>query len=196
MTTLYLASTSPRRKALLEQIGVEFEVIDDIQVDDTPLPLENAKDCALRLAQDKAQVGWQRINREDAAVLGADTVVLFEGNLLDKPASRAQALANLQRLSGNTHVVITAVALCTSAGIKTHAVTTQVTFRQLSTQYLEQYIATGEPFDKAGGYGIQGFGAALVSAINGCYSNVVGLPLAQTAQMLEDAGVAMWQSDQ
>lgn len=196
MTTLYLASTSPRRKALLEQIGVEFEVIDGIQVDETPLPLENAKDCALRLAQDKARVGWQRVNREGAAVLGADTVVLFEGNLLDKPASRAQALANLQRLSGNTHVVITAVALCTSAGVKTQAVTTQVTFRQLSTQHLEQYIATGEPFDKAGGYGIQGFGAALVSAINGCYSNVVGLPLAQTAQMLEDAGVAMWQSDQ
>ena len=196
MTVLYLASSSPRRKALLEQIGVAFEVIPGVQVDETPLPLENAKDCALRLAQDKAQAGWQYINQTDAAVLGADTIVLFEGNLLGKPASRAQALANLQRLSGNTHVVITAVALRTKAGFSVCAVTTQVTMRKLSPHHLEQYIATGEPFDKAGGYGIQGYGAVLVSAINGCYSNVVGLPLAQTAQMLEDAGVALWRSRQ
>lgn len=196
MSVLYLASSSPRRKALLEQIGVVFEVIPGLVVDESPLPLENAKDCALRLAQDKARAGWQHVNRRDAVVLGADTVVLFEGNLLVKPISRAQALANLQRLNGNTHVVITAVALCTSAGIETHAVTTQVTMRKLTTHHLEQYVATGEPFDKAGGYGIQGYGAALVSAINGCYSNVVGLPLAQTAQMLEGAGVAMWRSSQ
>src|SRR5690625_6675899 len=95
MTTLYLASTSPRRKALLEQIGVEFEVIDGIQVDETPLPLENAKDCALRLAQDKARVGWQRVNRDGAAVLGADTVVLRSEEHTSELQSRGHLVCRL-----------------------------------------------------------------------------------------------------
>lgn len=197
MTALYLASGSPRRKDLLEQIGVEFELLTGLEVDETPQPLENAKDYILRLAAEKAEAGWQHLGQpQGVAVLGADTVVLFEGNLLTKPVSRAQALGHLQRLSGNTHVVMTAVALRTQAGIDVQAVSTQVIMRQLSTAQLEQYIATGEPFDKAGGYGIQGYGAALVSTIHGCYSNVVGLPLGQTAQMLESAGVAMWRHSQ
>lgn len=193
---LFLASTSPRRKMLLEQIGVEFQVLPEVTVDETPQALENAKDYVQRLAQAKAQVGWQQVASAKAAVLGADTVVLFEGGLLGKPASRAQAVANLQRLSGNQHRVLTAVALCTPSGVEVQTVATQVIMRTLTLEQIERYVATGEPFDKAGGYGIQGYGAALVEAIEGCYSNVVGLPLAQTAHMLESAGVAIWQSRQ
>lgn len=193
---LYLASGSPRRQALLEQIGVNFQTILGLAVDETPLPLENGREYVLRLAKEKAEAGWRHIGQANGAVvLGADTIVMYEGTLLGKPVSRAQALANLLRLSGNTHTVLTAVALCGSQGTQVQAVATEVTMRKLTQEQLEKYIATGEPFDKAGGYGIQGHGAALVSMIHGCYSNVVGLPLAHTAQMLESEGVALWQNN-
>lgn len=193
---LYLASSSPRRQVLLEQIGVEFQTITGLKVDETPLPLENGREYVLRLAKEKAEAGWRYIDQPNTAVvLGADTIVMYEGTLLGKPVSRAQALANLLRLSGKTHMVLTAVALCGAQGTQVQAIATEVTMRELTREHVEKYVATGEPFDKAGGYGIQGYGAALVSTIRGCYSNVVGLPLAHTAQMLESEGVALWQSN-
>ena len=180
---LILASASPRRRQLLEQIGLTFQVMpSEIDEDDIIKrdPLENIQAVALNKARDVAG----RV--EDGIVIGADTQVIVDCEVLGKPADEADAKRVLSRLSGRTHRVITGVALVDAkTGLeKTWAETTLVTFRRLSASEIAAYIDTGEPMDKAGAYGIQGRAAAFVERIEGCYFNVVGLPLAKLAQSL------------
>lgn len=187
---LILASTSPRRRELLEKIGLEFEVVESDgkhEVTGTGDPCTLAKESALG----KARVAAAR--RPDALVLSADTMVWLDGQSLGKPADERQAAWMLARLSGRTHTVHTGVALVGPGGpageIQVACVDTAVRFRELSDDLIARYVATGEPFDKAGGYGIQGRGAVLVESICGCYYNVVGLPVSKVAQMLEPYGI-------
>jgi septum formation protein len=183
---LVLASASPRRRALLEQAGLTFAVH---PVEEAEGPCAEGADPrahALASAEAKARAG--SLARPDALVLGADTVVALDGRALGKPADRADARRMLLALSGRTHEVHTGVALAQGGEVLvTDAVTTRVTFRDLSTDEVEAYLATGEALDKAGAYGIQGRAALLVRAIDGCYFNVVGLPLSRTWELLSQA---------
>lgn len=192
MSDLVLASGSPRRKELLEQIGVSFEVL-KVSVDETPLPDESPLDYVLRLALEKAAAGSELVSH-NKPVLGSDTTVVCNGEILGKPVDKDDAIAMLQMLSGNHHQVITAVAVI-KGKIKRHqVVTTDVAFRPLSNEEIEAYWNTGEPSDKAGAYGIQGLGAVFVENIVGSYSSVVGLPLAQTAKLLNTFDVPVWKA--
>jgi septum formation protein len=145
-----------------------------------------------RLAREKACAGLA-VAADGAVVLGADTVVVSEGMILGKPVNREDALAMLQQLSGSEHQVMTAVAITNRERILTQVVTTDVRFKTLSQMQCEQYWASGEPQDKAGAYGIQGLGAVFVASINGSYSAVVGLPLMETAALLDEFGIPVWQ---
>ncbi|MDX5373633.1 MAG: Maf-like protein [Pseudomonadaceae bacterium] len=194
MATLYLASGSPRRRELLAQIGVPFLAL-NASIDETALPGEPAERYVERLARDKARAGLAALAPgEGCVVLGADTAVVLDGRILGKPADRAEALATLAALSGREHQVLTAVALASTARVESRVVTSRVRFRALRAGEAEAYWATGEPCDKAGGYGIQGLAAVFVSAIEGSYSAVVGLPLCETAQLLEEFGIPCWQT--
>jgi len=195
MAQLFLASGSPRRHELLGQIGVPFTPLQAPQIDETPMPGEEGDAYVQRLAREKAQAGWHCMaDTANACVLGADTIVMHQGKLLGKPADAEEAAAMLAFLSSTEHQVLTGVAVYTAVGCEVAVSRTTVTMRLLSDDLIRRYVATGEPFDKAGAYGIQGYGAALIAALAGCYSTVVGLPLALTAQMLERAGVPIWQS--
>ena len=191
---IYLASASPRRKELLQQIGVEFEQISAC-VDETPLPGEAPLEYVRRLAQAKAQAGLESLSGMAAApVLGSDTTVVLAGKILGKPENQQHAIDMLLALSNQTHQVITAVALASSAETTvTHAIT-EVTFGAISEQEALTYWNTTEPKDKAGAYGIQGLGAVFVKRIEGSYSAVVGLPLYETRQLLKQTNVAVWQN--
>jgi len=185
---LVLASSSPRRKELLEQLGVSFKV-QAVEVDESALLNEAPLDYVLRVAKLKAEA----LRFESALpVLAADTAGELEGRLLIKPESREDAINMLEAMSGTTHKVMTAVVLCTAERCEYKVVSSEVTFRQLCREQIVTYCDTGEPFDKAGAYGIQGYGGALVERINGSYSAIVGLPLAETALLLERFGVAYW----
>ena len=193
MTMLYLASGSPRRRELLEQIGVPFTTLPTV-IDETPLSNEPAVDYVRRLACAKAQVGLASLAAPGAAVvLGADTSVVLDGRILGKPQDRADALAMLTALSGHTHEVLTAVALANSQRCEVRVVSSQVSFRTLSAAEIEAYWASGEPQDKAGSYAIQGLGAVFVADLHGSFSAVVGLPLCETAALLADFGIPCWQ---
>ncbi|WP_407312266.1 Maf family protein [Pseudomonas sp. nanlin1] len=196
MTALYLASASPRRRELLAQIGVPFTQI-NAGIDETPLPNEQPDDYVRRLARAKAEAGWVNLTVEaratDAVVLGADTVVVIDGQILGKPADKAEALATLARLSGREHQVLTAVALYANARVEACLVRSQVRFRPISEAEAHAYWASGEPQDKAGSYAIQGLGAVFVMALNGSYSAVVGLPLCETAELLARMHIPCWQ---
>ena len=193
MTMLYLASGSPRRRELLGQIGVPFTTLPTV-IDETPLPSEPAVDYVRRLACAKAQVGLASLAAPGAAVvLGADTSVVLDGRILGKPQDRADALAMLAALSGQTHEVLTAVALANNQRCEVRVVSSQVSFRTLSTAEIEAYWASGEPQDKAGSYAIQGLGAVFVADLHGSFSAVVGLPLCETAALLADFGIPCWQ---
>ncbi len=193
---LILASASPRRRELLEQIGVSF-VIESSDVDevvDAALPPEQQVQL---LALQKAQAVAGK--RKDGLVLGADTVVVNEGKLLGKPKDTAEAKAMLADLSGKWHQVMTAVALVDAANgadqkqnVWTSVEITNVKFRALTEDDIAAYVATGESMDKAGAYGIQGYGALLVERIEGCYNNVVGLPLQQVAAGLRTWGINLY----
>lgn len=187
----YLASASPRRRELLTQIGVTFELA-PVDIDETPLANEGARAYVERLAQAKAAAAFARINHPDAVVLGSDTSVIIDDEILTKPADAADAKRMLQRLSGNRHQVFTAVAVLSQSQHQQVCVATDVDFRTLSNAEIERYIATGEPMDKAGSYGIQGKGAILVEKISGSYSNVVGLPLTETAALLTNFNIQVW----
>lgn len=187
----YLASASPRRRELLTQIGVPFELA-PVDIDETPLANEGARAYVERLAQAKAAAALARINHPDAVVLGSDTSVIIDDEILTKPADAADAKRMLQRLSGNRHQVFTAVAVLSQNRQQQVCVATDVDFRALSDAEIERYIATGEPMDKAGSYGIQGKGAILVEKISGSYSNVVGLPLTETAALLTNFNIQVW----
>ncbi|MGK0499871.1 MAG: septum formation protein [Oceanicoccus sp.] len=190
---LYLASQSPRRAELLAQIGVEFQRI-DASVDETSLPDEAAKDYVERVAIAKAQAGWQHVVADGQPirpVLGADTSVILRDKstgaeqIMGKPRNRDHAIEMLSALSGNSHQVMTALCLCNGEQQLSTVVTTKIDFRPLSAQEIADYWASGEPLGKAGAYAIQGFAAVFVKQITGSYSAVVGLPLLQTLQLLE-----------
>jgi septum formation protein len=187
MSRLILASASPRRRELLTQAGYMFEVR-PAHVNEDPLLDEDPISYVVRLARDKAQAVFAEINDSDAIVLGADTTVTLDSHILAKPEDAADAARMLRLLSGRTHRVITGVAIATAKGTEVAAEVTGVQFLTLSEEEIAAYIATGEPMDKAGAYGIQGFAAKWIPRVEGCYFNVVGLPLALVATMLEAAG--------
>ncbi|ORM72273.1 septum formation inhibitor Maf [Pantoea wallisii] len=182
MITLYLASGSPRRRELLTQLGLRFERL-ITEVEEQRQPDEAAEAYVRRLAQDKARAGV-RVAPQDLPVLGADTIVVLNGEVLEKPRDAAHAAQMLRKLSGHTHQVMTAVALADTQGELDCLVTTDVTFRTIGAGEIAHYIASGEPMDKAGAYGIQGFGGNFVRRINGSYHAVVGLPLVETGELL------------
>jgi septum formation protein len=187
---MILASGSSRRGELLAQIGVRFEV-DVADIDETPQSNEQAQAYVERLALEKARTVARR--HPEAVVLGSDTSVIIDDEILGKPLDEADAAQMLARLSGRTHQVLTAVALVAGERVLVRSVVTQVHIRTLSEEEIQRYVATGESSDKAGSYGIQGFGAILVDAVEGSYSNVVGLPLTETAAMLKEFNVPVWQ---
>lgn len=184
---LILASASPRRAELLRQVGVEFEVrVSDVAEDGAEAGIAPADVAALHARQKALEVAASAPGR---LVLGADTVVVLDGRVLEKPRDEDEARAMLAALSGRTHEVITAVAFARRDGAEAEVlaedyVSTLVEFRELTNAEIETYVASAEPMDKAGAYGIQGRGAVLVKGIHGCYSNVVGLPLSRTWEML------------
>lgn len=183
---LILASSSPRRQELLRQEGINFEVC-PAGIPEEQRSGEPPIDYALRLAREKALKVAAKF--PDAFVLGADTVVVVEEEILVKPVDAQDAARMLGLLSGRTHQVITAVSLVAAEGrIDTRSLTTNVNFRALTRQEIEHYVAGGEPMDKAGAYAIQGGAAPWVTRLEGDYSNVVGLPLPLVKQMLRDSG--------
>lgn len=191
MPELILASASPRRRELLQQISVPCQVR-PVDISEIPKPDETAYMFVERMAREKAQAGLA-LSQGNVVVLGSDTVVVSKGQILGKPVDREHCLTMLQQLSGTKHQVMTAVALISGEQIRSRVVTTEVWFHELTIQQCQRYWDTGEPCDKAGGYGIQGLGAVFVASIKGSYSAVVGLPLAETKQLLESFGIAVWQ---
>lgn len=185
---LILASASPRRRELLRQIGVSFRAI-PAAVDETVLPGEQPGDYVLRVAIEKAATVWRR-SGGSLPVLAADTTVVLDGGILGKPADRAEAVGMLQRLSGRTHQVYSAIALragsdCTGDRLSV----TRVTFAPLERDWIEAYCDTGDPMDKAGAYGVQGAAAARIVRIEGSFSGVMGLPLFETSELLRSCEV-------
>lgn len=188
---LYLASASPRRRELLEQIGVPLRLV-SCAVDEQVLVGEAAMDYVQRVTRDKVRAGVD-LAPAGAVVLAADTAVVLDGRILGKPLDREQGLAMLRALSGREHSVITAVAVARGSDVRLRPVVTQVRFRALGEAEMCAYWDTGEPADKAGGYGIQGLGAVFVAHIAGSYSAVVGLPLMETAELLAEFAIPCWQ---
>lgn len=182
---LILASSSPRRQELLRQIGIPF-VVEVPEVDEHAVHAESPAELVERLALRKARAVAAR--HPDALVLGADTIVVVDGEVLGKPADRAEAEAMLGRLSGRPHQVLTGVAVVRGPEEQVAHEETVVRFAPLTREQIRWYVETGEPMDKAGAYGIQGRAAALIASISGDYYNVVGLPLHRTVQMLAQFG--------
>jgi len=195
---IYLASRSSRRRELLKQIGVSFEVLllregagRPADFDETPQPGEVPAEYVQRVAREKVEAGWSRLTQRRllrSPVLAADTAVSLEHEILGKPADREEAVEFLTRLSGQIHQVHTAVALQFDQQLEIALSTTDVRFRNLSDAEIRQYVASGEPMDKAGAYAVQGRGAVFVASISGSYSGVVGLPLCETSQLLARFG--------
>lgn len=184
MATLILASASPRRSELLAQAGFSFDV-HPAHIPEDPLTNEDPIAYVVRLACEKAQAVFDELGDPRAIVIGADTTVTLDGHILGKPENAADALRMLQMLSGRTHRVITGAAVVTAKGAEVAAEITGVRFLTLSEEEIASYIATGEPMNKAGAYAIQGRAARWIPRIEGCYFNVVGLPLALVSMMLE-----------
>jgi septum formation protein len=195
---LVLASASPRRHELLAQAGFSFQV-HPVDIPEDPFPGEDPIAYVVRLAREKAQAAFRELTAagatasvseklrdgESVAVLGADTTVTLDNHILGKPADTSDAARMLRLLSGRTHRVLTGVALVTSDGVQVAAEATGVRFLTISDEEIDAYIATGEPMDKAGAYAIQGRAARWTSRIEGCYFNVVGLPIALVTSLLE-----------
>jgi septum formation protein len=186
---LYLASRSPRRSELLSQIGVTHEVV-AVNVDESPLPSESPADYVVRLALEKAAAGRAAVQNRPQPVLAADTAVTIDGEILGKPADRADGLSMLARLSGRDHEVYTGVALAGDK-LESRLSVSRVSFRPITGAEAEAYWQSGEPADKAGGYAIQGLGAMFVTHLEGSFSGVVGLPLFATAELLHGAGIEL-----
>lgn len=185
---LRLASASPRRRELLASIGVAVEVC-PVDLDESVHPGEAAADYVLRLAGEKALAGSRH---SSLPTLGSDTAVVCDGAILGKPHDRAHAAAMLRGLAGRSHEVLTAVAVSGPAGLVDACAATRVVMRPIEDAEIDAYWATGEPVDKAGGYAIQGYAAVFVERIEGSHSAVVGLPLFETAALLERQGVPYW----
>ena len=196
--SVYLASKSSRRQDLLRQLGVDFTQLlmreaagRRRDIVETPRKAEPPLEYVKRVARTKAAVGWHQMGRRGLVpkpVLAADTEVVVDGAVLGKPKDAATAMDMLRRLSGTTHEVSTAVAIRWNTQIMITVSTSQVTLRALTDDEIERYVATSEPFDKAGAYAIQGRGAAFVSHLEGSYSGVMGLPLFETAEILAKIG--------
>lgn len=196
---IYLASTSPRRRELLRQIGVNFNLLlarngergDGDEVDETALPDERIEDYVKRLALAKAESGYRRLRWRHLPflpVLAADTALAVDDEIIGKPDSPEHAREILCKLSGRTHRVLTSVAMCDATQCESLTSVSEVSFRTLSESDIRHYIASGEPMDKAGAYGIQGRAAVFITEIHGSYSGIMGLPLCETAQLLEAFG--------
>jgi nucleoside triphosphate pyrophosphatase len=205
--SLYLASQSPRRRELLTQIGVDFQTL-TVEVTEQRLADELPAEYVQRLAADKAKAGGELLLEMASVtssvgdylpvsstipVLGSDTVVVLGDQVLEKPADEAEAVTMLLALSGRPHQVMTAVSFYTPERQQTMLSVTDVVFREITELEAHRYWQTGEPCDKAGGYGIQGLGAVFVTEIHGSYTGVVGLPLEQTYLLLDSFGIAYWQ---
>jgi len=198
--SIYLASRSPRRRELLGHIGVKFHLLlfrnrpgAAPDIDEDPLPEEPPRDYVMRVARAKAAAGWQRMlerNLPRAPVLAADTTVALGKRIFGKPASRRDAEIMLAELSGKRHEVLTAVVLQYDDQVETALSVSEVQFRELTPQEIQQYVATGESDDKAGAYAIQGRAALFVAEIRGSQSGIVGLPLYETAQLLQRMGAS------
>lgn len=196
---IYLASKSPRRRELLRQIGVEFELLllrdrapVGPEISEEVLPGETPLDYVVRVAADKASFAqkamlWRRLPTRP--VLAADTTVVLDDRILGKPVDLAEAVAMLTALSGRSHQVHTSVAVRHQDNVWQHTQTSNVVFAQIPENQIHAYCATAEPYDKAGGYAIQGMASLFVSDISGSYSGVMGLPLFETAQLLQQAGM-------
>jgi septum formation protein len=185
MPILVLASASPRRLELLRQVGIEPEVR-PVDIDESVLPDESPQDYVTRLALAKARAAGQH---ETRPVLGSDTAVVIDTQILGKPQDAEEAATMLRRLSGRIHTVLTAVALLHGSAERVVVTSTEVEFAPLSEAEIQAYWETGEPADKAGAYGIQGRAAAFIRRVNGSYTGVVGLPLFETVEMLKELGV-------
>ncbi len=185
---LYLASKSPRRRELLEQIGVTYRPL-EVEVPECPAPGEPAADYVRRVARDKARAGLACAPGDARAVLGADTEVVLEGRVFGKPADAEDASAMLERLAARTHQVISAVCLVDGDAEFAATCVSEVSFAALERRDIDDYLATGEYLGKAGGYAIQGRAAAFIAHLSGSYSGVMGLPLHETAQVLREAGL-------
>ena len=191
---IYLASRSPRRRELLRQIGVRHEVLllresgGRTDVDETPQPGEAPQEYAVRIARGKAEVGWQRVIERHIPhypVLGADTTVTLDDEILGKPLGLDAAIDMLGKLAGRSHQVFTAVALTYEDRCEVLLSTSTVKFKPLNEREILAYASSGESFDKAGGYAVQGRAAIFIEHLEGSYSGVMGLPLYETAQLLE-----------
>lgn len=202
---IYLASRSPRRRELLRQIGVGFDVIAfrggargaDADVDETPLADEAVERYVERLALSKAEAGVRRIRWRRLLphpVLAADTTLELDGEIIGKPADAADACRILARLSGRSHRVLTAIALADGDGerIRSALSVSEVRFRSLTEGEIRRYVATGEPMDKAGAYGIQGRAVMFIEEIRGSYTGIMGLPLYETSELLAAFGYPLW----
>lgn len=199
---IYLASKSPRRQKLLNQIAVRFTILDVPQQDPVHSDMvneavhsgENAYDYVSRIAREKAEYARQFLvtqNMPEHPVLTADTTVVMEGEIIGKPADKNEAAEILRRLSGKTHQVLTSVAVRNKEHLFQTVQTSDVTFALLTSRHINAYVDTGEPFDKAGGYGIQGLAGKFITHITGSYSGIMGLPLYETTVLLRKAGISI-----
>ncbi|SMF54259.1 septum formation protein [Alteromonadaceae bacterium Bs31] len=191
---LLLSSKSPRRRELLQQIGVRFKCI-SVDVPEQRQESEEAEAYVCRLAQSKAQAGYTAAPELKIPALGSDTIVVCDESVLEKPHDEQHAIEMLCTLAGRSHRVITAVALCDAHACETVCSITEVKFRAISEHEARRYWLSGEPADKAGAYGIQGLAAVFVESITGSYSAVVGLPLFETHQLLERFNVPVWKQN-
>ena len=202
MSVIYLASRSPRRRELLAQIGVKFEMLlfregtrQDAETREDPLPGEYPDDYVRRVTRLKVDAAWNRVVMRKGLrrmpVLAADTTVSLANEMLAKPADAADAARMLRLLAGTRHRVLTAVAVALEGRVEMRVSESHVTFCPLDDTRIETYVASGEPFDKAGGYGIQGRAGAFVSRLEGSYTGVMGLPVFETAELLREFGVTV-----
>jgi septum formation protein len=199
---IYLASRSPRRRDLLKQIGVPFELLllrEDQRrgpdVDETPLPEESPGVYVLRIAGAKTAMAVRQIalrGLPQKPALAADTTVVFDGHIVGKPEDAAHAARILRALSGREHQVLTAVAVALREQVETQISVSSVWFRELSDTEIRRYVESGEPLDKAGGYAVQGKAGAFVTRIAGSYSGIMGLPLAETTELLQKFDIPVW----
>ena len=199
---IYLASRSLRRRELLKQIGVKYKILlmretlsRPVDIDEAPLPNELPTDYVHRIVHTKAEEGWQRLIQRGLPlfpVLVADTVVTIEGRMFGKPASLTHAEEMLSALSGRTHQVLTAIALIIEDNIQVRLSTTSVRFREISEQEIRACLSDGKYIEMAGAYAIQGISAAFIAEISGSYSGVMGLPLFETNEILEESGIKMF----